>query len=88
MLRFGAFFWYGRMIRPYVFQMRLGTLLLSMDWVIETCWQFFLPIIDYMDASDMWFQKDGATYHTAIETLNLLRTKFPDRIISRNYAVN
>ena len=47
-----------------------------------------MPIIDDMDVSDMWFEKDGATCYTTTETLNLLQTKFPDQIISRNSAVN
>ena len=44
-------------------------------------------IID-MDVDNMWFQQDGATCHTARETLNLLRTRFGGRIISRNGDVN
>lgn len=48
----------------------------------------FWTIIDDMDIADKWFQQDGATSHTATETMNLLQTKFPDRIISRNSAVN
>lgn len=35
----------------------------------------------------MWFQQDGTTCHIARETM-ALPTKFPDRIISRNSAVN
>ena len=41
-----------------------------------------------MDMSDMRFKEDGATCHTTTTTLNLLRTKLPDRIISHNSAVN
>ena len=37
-----------------------------------------------MDIEDMWFQQDGATCHTANDTMHLLRTKFHGRIISRN----
>ena len=37
---------------------------------------------------DMWFQQNGATWHTANEKLNLFRKKFADRIISLNSAVN
>ena len=32
----------------------------------------------------MWFQQDGATCHTACETMESLREKFPGRVISRN----
>lgn len=31
-----------------------------------------------------WFQQDGATFHTARATLELVREIFRDRIISRN----
>ena len=31
----------------------------------------------------MWFQQDGATAHTAKESIQLLKTIFPDRLISR-----
>jgi hypothetical protein len=37
-----------------------------------------------MDMEGMWFQQDGATCHTACETMELLREKFPGRVISRN----
>jgi len=37
-----------------------------------------------MVVEDVWFQQDGATSHTARETTELLREKFPGRVISRN----
>ena len=36
----------------------------------------------------LWFQQDGATAHTARETMHLLTECFDDRIISRNGNVN
>ena len=36
----------------------------------------------------MWFQQDGATAHTARETLNLLQDIFGNRIISRGCEIN
>lgn len=36
----------------------------------------------------MWFQQDGATYHLARETMQLLHEKFSDRVILRNGDVN
>ncbi|XP_075163253.1 uncharacterized protein LOC142235887 [Haematobia irritans] len=41
-----------------------------------------------MDVDDMWFQQDGATCHTANETMALLRNKLNGRVISRNDDVN
>ena len=39
------------------------------------------------DISNIWFQQDGATYHTAEATLDVLRPVFEDRIISRRTDV-
>ena len=36
----------------------------------------------------MWFQQDGATCHTSHQTINLLKAKFGNRIISRNGPIN
>lgn len=49
---------------------------------------FFWPQIEDMEIDDMWFQQDGATCHTAGLTIELLRTKFPNRVISRFGDVN
>jgi hypothetical protein len=46
--------------------------------------EFLWPQLDGMDMEGMWFQQDGATCHTAGETMELLREKFPGRVISRN----
>ena len=35
-----------------------------------------------------WFQQNGATYHTVIETINLLKGQFEDNVISTNGSVN
>ena len=35
----------------------------------------------------MWFQQDGATSHTARFTIDLLKGKFGERVISRNGPV-
>ena len=37
---------------------------------------------------DMWFQQNGATYHTARATMDLLRSEFGERFISRSGPVN
>jgi hypothetical protein len=46
--------------------------------------EFLWPQLDGMDMEGMWFQQDGATCHTAGKTMELLREKFPGRVISRN----
>ena len=35
------------------------------------------------DLVDMWFQQDGATCHTARETMDLLKDEFGEQLISR-----
>lgn len=37
--------------------------------------------------AELWFQLEGATCHTAIETINLLKETFAEQIISRRRAV-
>ena len=48
----------------------------------EMITDFLWPEIEDMDLDDMWFQKDGATCHTANETMTLLREKFNGRVMS------
>ncbi|GFW66205.1 uncharacterized protein TNCV_1711041 [Trichonephila clavipes] len=40
------------------------------------------------DVQELWFQRDGATCHTARATINLLKDTFGDRLISRFGPVN
>jgi len=54
----------------------------------EMITNFLWPELEDMDVDDMWFQQDGATCHTANETMALLRNKFNGRVISRNGDVN
>ena len=44
--------------------------------------------MDDIDPDEMWFQQDGATCHTATATIDLLKSKFGDKLISRNGPVN
>lgn len=41
-----------------------------------------------MDLTNTWFQQDGATCHTARDTLTLLHEKFEGSVISRGGDVN
>ena len=43
--------------------------------------------LDELDNNDMWFQKDGANSNTARTTIDLLKGKFGERVISRNGPV-
>lgn len=44
--------------------------------------EFFLPRLEEMNVRNVWFQQDGATAHTARDSMDLLRQHFPDRLIS------
>ena len=50
--------------------------------------EFLLPKFEEEDTDDIWFQQERAPCHTANATINLLRTVFENRIISRNADVN
>ncbi|GFW02585.1 uncharacterized protein TNCV_2456001 [Trichonephila clavipes] len=49
---------------------------------------FFIPELNNHDVQEMWFQQDGATFHTARATIDLLKDTFGDRLISRFGPVN
>ena len=48
---------------------------------------YLWPELNELDINDMWFQQDGATSHTACVTIDLLKGKFGERVISRNGPV-
>ena len=45
--------------------------------------RFLMPEIEARNLHDIWFQQDGATCHTARETMDLLRSHFGEQFISR-----
>ncbi|GFW32882.1 uncharacterized protein TNCV_1774491 [Trichonephila clavipes] len=49
---------------------------------------FFIPELNNHDVQELWFQQDGATYHTARATIDLLKDTFGDHLISRFGPVN
>ena len=48
---------------------------------------YLWPELDELDINDMWFQQDGATSHRTRLTIDLLKGKFSERVISRNGPV-
>ncbi|EFN79524.1 hypothetical protein EAI_06736, partial [Harpegnathos saltator] len=71
-------FWAGGIIGPFFFKNAAGQAITVngaryRDMII----QFFVPKLQDMDVDDMWFQQDGATCHTARETIQLLHKSFP-----------
>ncbi|KAL0860440.1 hypothetical protein ABMA27_009829 [Loxostege sticticalis] len=45
--------------------------------------EFLIPSLDKLGLEHIWFQQDGATAHTARDTMDLVRDAFPGRVISR-----
>ena len=45
--------------------------------------EFLFTKIEEEDIGNIWFQQDGSKCHTAEATLDVLRSVFEDRIISR-----
>ena len=48
--------------------------------VIGTCWTNFCA--QEQDVGNIWFQRNGAAYHTAEATLDVMRPILEDRILS------
>ena len=49
--------------------------------------EFLFTKIEEEDNGNIWFQQDGATCHTAVATLDVLRFVFEDRITRRRTDV-
>ena len=81
--------WAGGVLGPYFFENDAGEAI-TVNGVRyrEMVTNFLWPELEHMDVEDMWFQQDGATCHTANETMALLREKFNGRIIARGGDVN
>jgi hypothetical protein len=65
-------------IGPYFFEKEAGNAVTVngvryRDMITEFLW----PQLDGMDMEDMWFQQDGTACHSARETTESLRDKFP-----------
>ena len=81
--------WAGGIIGPYFFRDDDGrNVTVSGDRYREMLRNFLLPELQNINIEDMWFQQDGATCHTARETINLLKESFGERLISRYGPVN
>ena len=50
--------------------------------------QWLFPQIDADGVITLWFQQDGATAHTARATMDILKDKFENRVISRFGAIS
>lgn len=81
--------WAGGIIGPYFFENDNGErVTVNGERYRFMLMDFLWPQLDDLDLDAMWFQQDGATCHTAAETIDLLRTRFGHRIISRHTPRN
>ena len=82
-------FWSGDIIGPFIFENEQGAAVtVSGERYRAMFDEFLFPKIKVDDMDDIWFQQDGAICHTANVIIDLLRTVFENRIISRNSDVN
>ena len=77
-------FWSGGVIGPFFFENAEGRAVnidgeRYRDMITDFLWQE----LEDIDLDELWFQQDGATCHTAARSINLLRTRFNNRVISR-----
>lgn len=81
--------WAGGIIGPYVFKDDAGqNVTVNGERYRSMITDFFVPQLNGVNVEQLWFQQDGATCHTAGDTIRLLQETFGERIISRNAAVN
>ncbi|GFX70118.1 transposable element Tc3 transposase [Trichonephila clavipes] len=81
--------WAGGIIGPYFFKNDEGhNVTVNGDRYRAMITNFFIPELNNQDVQELWFQQDGATCHTARDTIDLLKGTFGDRLISRFGPVN
>ncbi|GFT75711.1 putative DD41D transposase [Trichonephila clavipes] len=74
--------WAGGIIGPYFFKNDEGHYVtVNGDRYRAMITNFFISELNNHDVQELWFQQDGATYHTARATIDLLKDTFGDRLI-------
>ncbi|GFX53071.1 uncharacterized protein TNCV_1655301 [Trichonephila clavipes] len=86
---FGVTLWAGGIIGPYFYKNDEGhNVTVNGDRYRAMITNFFIPELNNHDVQELWFQRDGATCHTARAAIDLLKDAFGDRLISRFGPVN
>ena len=80
-------FWSRFIIGPFFFENEHGKAVTVNGYRYRAMLNEFLFTKIEEDIGNVWFQKDGATCHTAEATLDVLRPVFVDGIISRKADV-
>ncbi|XP_074036992.1 uncharacterized protein isoform X2 [Leptinotarsa decemlineata] len=79
----------GGIIGPYFFKDAVGrNVTVNGDCYRSMLTNFLLPKMEELNLVDMWFQQDGATCHTARDSMAILRENFGEQFISRNGPVS
>uniref|UniRef100_A0A1L8EI80 Putative transposable element n=3 Tax=Haematobia irritans TaxID=7368 RepID=A0A1L8EI80_HAEIR len=79
----------GGIIGPYFFKDAVGrNVTVNGDRYRSMLTNFLLPKMEELNLVDMWFQQDGATCHTARDSMAILRENFGEQFISRNGPVS
>lgn len=73
-------------IGPYFFEEEGVTVTVNSERYVSMLENFLQPrleeILEEEQLEDLWFQQDGATAHTARNSLNVLKEMFPGRLVS------
>ncbi|KAK9873071.1 hypothetical protein WA026_020802 [Henosepilachna vigintioctopunctata] len=81
--------WAGGIISPFFFKGDSGrNVTVNGERYRTMTRNLFLPQLTELNLVDMWFHQDGATCHTARETMDMLKDEFGEQLISRNGPVN
>ncbi|KAL4152933.1 hypothetical protein QTP88_000766 [Uroleucon formosanum] len=81
--------WAGGIIGPYFFKNEAGqNVTVNGARYRAMITDYLLPEIEVRNLNDVLFQQDGATCHTARETMALLREQFGEQLISRFGPIN
>ena len=78
----------ARIIGPYFFEDDGVTTTVTGNNYRQMLQRYLLPQLEDLEMHNMWFQQDGATPHTARETMTILREAFPGKVISRSGDVS
>ncbi|XP_060863533.1 uncharacterized protein LOC132940126 [Metopolophium dirhodum] len=76
-------FWAGGVIGPFFFEDDEGvTVTINGERYRHMLTNFLWPFLQNIDMQNLWFQQDGATCHNSRETIEIVKEKFPGRLIS------
>lgn len=74
----------NEIIGPYFFEDDNGkTVTVNGQRYHNLVTDFLIPKVNEMNVANLYFQQDGATCHTTRPNMEILRQKFPGRVISR-----